>query len=62
MKAIVDPEVCVGCGLCPEDCPEVFLMDGDLAVVKADPVPKEAESACRRAMEECPVNAISIEE
>lgn len=62
MKAIVDPEVCVGCGLCPEICPEVFQMPGELAVVKVDPVPKAAEAACRHAMNDCPVNAISIEE
>jgi ferredoxin len=36
-------------------------MEGELAVVTADPVPTEAEAACRRAMEECPVNAIAIQ-
>ncbi len=60
MKAIVDPEVCTGCGLCPEICPEVFLLEEEVAAVKADPVPKEAEAECRKAADECPVSAISI--
>jgi len=61
MKATVDPDLCIGCGKCEEICPEVFELDDDLAVVKADPVPAEAADACREAAEECPVEAISIE-
>lgn len=60
MKATVDESLCIGCGLCPQLCPEVFEMDGDLAVVKSDPVPEEAEDSCREAAEECPVSAITI--
>ncbi len=60
MKAEVDQNVCTGCGLCPETCPEVFEMDGDTAKVKVKLVPKQAESTCREAMEGCPVEAISI--
>ena len=60
MKAIVDEETCTGCGQCEEPCPEVFEIDGDLAKVIADPVP--AEDACRDAADECPVEAITIEE
>ena len=26
MKAYVDDETCIGCGTCPEVCPEVFHM------------------------------------
>ena len=62
MKAKVDQETCTGCGLCPDTCPEVFEMDGDTAKVKVDTVPPEAEAACRDARDECPVEAISIEE
>ena len=64
MRAKVDPEICTGCGACVDTCPEVFEMseDEDIAVVKADPVPADAEECCREAAEGCPVEAISIEE
>ena len=35
MKAIVDEETCIGCGLCAETCPEVFEMVDDKAHVKS---------------------------
>ena len=62
MKAIVDQNLCTGCGLCPDICPEVFEMDGDVARTKIDEVPEAAAEACRQAAEDCPVEAISIEE
>lgn len=61
MKAIVDPEICIGCGLCAETCPEVYDLRGDLAVVIADPVPPEHEASAKSAAEACPVDAIRIE-
>ncbi len=62
MKAIVDADLCIGCGLCTEICPDVFSMVGDLAVVGADATTPQAETDCRDAMNQCPVNAISITE
>ncbi len=63
MKAKVDKETCIGCGLCVGICPEVFDMnDENIAEVKADPVPSEAETTCREAVESCPVDAIEISE
>ncbi len=62
MRAIVDKDTCTGCGLCTESCPEIFEMEGDIAVVKVDEIPPEAEEAARQAAEECPVEAIAIEE
>lgn len=63
MKATVDQETCIGCGLCAETCPTVFEMnDDDIAVVKVDSVPADAADDCREAAENCPVDAITIEE
>ena len=60
MKAIIDQDLCTGCGLCPDTCPEVFEMSGDTAKVIVDTVPEKSEDTCREAAENCPVEAISI--
>lgn len=60
MKAMVDKDLCLGCGLCPEICPDVFEMPGDKAVVKVDKVPEDAEDSCRDAAQQCPAEAIKI--
>ncbi len=61
MIAIVDEELCTGCGLCVDTCPEVFELLDDLAKVIIEPVPEGAQETCRDAAEECPVEAISIQ-
>lgn len=61
MKAHVDQDTCTGCGLCPDICPEVFEMEGDVATVKVDTVPAGAEESCREAADGCPVDAIRVE-
>lgn len=60
MKAKVDKETCIGCGLCVATCPEVFRMEDDKTVAYVAVVPKEVEEACKKAAEECPVTAIVI--
>lgn len=63
MKAKVDENACIGCGLCESTCPEVFKMNDDnIAEVIVDQVPAEAEASCREAEENCPTDAISLEE
>jgi ferredoxin len=62
MRAIVDEETCIGCGLCVETCPEVFEMNDDKAQVKGDEIPENARETCKEAAENCPVEAIQIEE
>lgn len=62
MKATVDEELCTGCELCVETCPEVFEMRGDVSVVIVDVVPEDAEDCAQQAADECPVEAILIEE
>lgn len=60
MKAKVDQEACIGCGLCVATCPAVFAMGGDKAIIVATPVPRDAETDCKKATEECPVTAIVL--
>jgi len=62
MKVRVDPEICVGDETCVEICPEIFEMQGDVAVAKMEEVPEELEGKCKEAAESCPVEAILIEE
>jgi len=62
MKATVDKDLCVGCGLCVEVCPDVFKMDGETATVIAEPGTPRAEADCRDARDQCPVIAITIAE
>ena len=57
---IVEDE-CTGCGLCETTCPEVFELD-DIASVKADADLNANEEYIRQAAEECPVEAIQIED
>ena len=60
MQAHVN-ENCIGCGLCPSLCPEVFdLPEGESAQVIADPVPEDCLVAAQGAADSCPVGAISI--
>lgn len=60
MKAFVDPDICIGCTLCAQTCPEVFKMDGDKAAAYLEPVPEQLKDSCEKAAEECPVSAIKI--
>ena len=62
MKAKVTEE-CIACNLCVETCPEVFeLGDAEIAHVKVDTVPPELEDKVEEAAEECPTEAIVVEE
>ncbi len=62
MKACVDKDICIGCGLCADTCPEVFGLEDDKAYVKVEVVPKELEEKVKEAKDNCPVDAIFVEE
>ena len=62
MKASVDPRLWASRGVCVDICREVFELGDEAATLIAEPVPAEAQEACREAAESCPVEAIIIEE
>jgi len=53
---------CVACETCVETCPQVFEMGEEFAEVLVAEVPPEHEEAVREAAEECPSEAIIIDE
>lgn len=62
MKAKLDRDGCISCGVCPEICPEVFRMaDDGIAEVYVEDVPEDAEEKAVEAQESCPVSVIEVE-
>lgn len=63
MNVIVNPDTCIGCGLCASLCDTVFTMNDDgLSEVIADAVTEDVAEDIHEAVVCCPVEAISIEE
>ncbi len=62
MKVKVDRYTCTVCELCVDSCPEIFEMYEDLSRAKVQIVPEDQEDCVRQAAEDCPVEAIIIEE
>ena len=61
MKARIKNELCIGCGLCVEICPEVFAMGDDMiAIVIVDETPPEVLGEVQDAALSCPVDAIEL--
>lgn len=61
MKARVDDNLCIGCGLCVDACPDVFELKDDKSCVRVEPVPANLETAVKEAADTCPVDAITVE-
>lgn len=60
MKAFVDKDTCIGCGLCESICPKVFRMKDRLA----EAIDKELDASdvedAKEAQAQCPVEAITV--
>jgi ferredoxin len=57
-KAIVNEELCIGCGTCESLCPTVFkIEEGKSKVISAEC----GDCDCQEAADSCPVSAIIIE-
>jgi ferredoxin len=62
MKARVDQSSCVGAAECTRLCPEVFELVNGKSHVQVETVPNETVHKCRQAAQQCPVQAIKVEE
>lgn len=62
MKAIVDQDGCISCGLCIDICPEVFSYNDDgVSEAIVDTVPANCEDRAQEAADGCPVSVIGLE-
>lgn len=61
MKASVNQDLCIGCGLCPSIASEVFSLgdDGKAHAIVED-VPESSANEAKEAASSCPVEAISV--
>ncbi|MCF7873545.1 MAG: ferredoxin [Candidatus Omnitrophica bacterium] len=60
MKIIIDENACIGCGLCINLCPEIFvLQDNNIAKVKSK---EPCDKNLHKIASQCPVNAILIKD
>lgn len=63
MKAFVDQDTCISCGMCVSACNDVYEFNADgKAEATVDLVPPELEEDARQAANNCPVDAIGITE
>ena len=63
MKAIVNQDTCIGCGLCAATCPDVYYMGDDgLAKTDESEIAADNEADAESARDGCPVDAIDIKE
>lgn len=62
MKAIVNQDTCIGCGLCISTVPEVFEVNADGKAEACGHTTDENRAAAQEAIDACPVQAISAED
>ena len=60
MKVMVK-EGCISCGLCAEEYPDLFHLNGEGVAESVGQVPAGQEDQARQAAEACPVGVITIE-
>lgn len=59
MKAVVDQDTCIGCGLCCGMCEAVFRMNDDGKAEAYQTAAEENRDDVQSAIDSCPVSAIS---
>ena len=62
MKIKVDQDMCIGCGMCVDICPEIFKLNSeDKSECTEDEIPENLKEKAKKSCEICPVDAISEE-
>lgn len=63
MKATIDREGCIGCGLCADTCPDIFsIADDGKAEAEREEIPEDDLESAQEARDGCPVSVISLED
>lgn len=63
MIVVVDPDLCLGCGVCESIAPDIFSLGAEsYALVIMNPVPEQMRDVVDEAVAECPEEAIRIVE
>ena len=61
MKAIVNQDTCISCGMCIDICPDVFSYNSDSkSVAIDDDISREQLDAVQESRDACPVDAIDV--
>jgi ferredoxin len=63
MRVVVDPDLCMGCGVCESIAPDIFELGDELhAKVILDLIQEKYRYVVEEAIAECPEVAIQITE
>ena len=62
MRAYVDQETCIGCGLCVSAAPDVFEMNNEGKAQAVTDTTNENRVSVLEAIDGCPVSAIREDE
>jgi ferredoxin len=60
MRVKLDKTICIGCGLCEENVPEIFRTGEYTAELKTDEIDDELVQQVRETTEDCPAGAVTI--
>lgn len=62
MDIKIDQEKCISCGLCPSLMPNIFILDPKTGKAQVKNQPKKLSLNLKSTIENCPVDAISIDD